>query len=191
MIEQEAEYYLPRSASKYDVSLTIKNNTLIATAGIDESNADGHYVLWPKDPQETANSIRGFLKTVRKVREVGVIITDSKTTPLRWGVTAIAIAYCGIEPLKDYIGKKDLFGRRFVFEKLNIIDSLATAAALEMGEGREQTPIAIIEDLKNVTFVDRNPSKEELDSLKIALEDDLYAPLLKSVKWKKGSRKSL
>ena len=30
-------------------------------AGIDESNGDGNYVLWPKDLQNSANTIRDIL----------------------------------------------------------------------------------------------------------------------------------
>ena len=47
LIAQEAEYFLPRSSSKYGVSLTITGGQLVATAGIDESNANGYFVLWP------------------------------------------------------------------------------------------------------------------------------------------------
>ena len=42
------------------------------------------------------------------LKNVGVIITDSRTTPLRWGVTGFSIAYSGFEPLKNYIGTKDI-----------------------------------------------------------------------------------
>jgi putative folate metabolism gamma-glutamate ligase len=186
LIEKEAELYLPRSSNKYNVSLTIARGHLAASGGIDESNADGYYVLWPKNSQETADKIREHLSKRYKLKHLGVIITDSRTTPLRWGVTGVAIAHSGFYALKDYMGTKDLFGREFEFEKTNIADSLATSATVVMGEGSEQTPIAIIEDVPFVRFHDRNPTKKELDELKIDIEDDLYAPLLKSVSWKKG-----
>jgi F420-0:gamma-glutamyl ligase len=54
LIEQEADYFLPPEGNRYHVSLTIKENVLIPSAGIDESNSDHHYVLWPQDAQETA-----------------------------------------------------------------------------------------------------------------------------------------
>lgn len=188
LIRKESQYFLPRDKNPYHVSLTITNNTLIASAGIDESNADGNYVLWPANAQKSANQIRQYLGEKFGVKNVGVIITDSKTTPLRWGVTAIAIAYSGFEPLKDYIGKKDLFGRKFAFEKLSIIDSLASAASVVMGEGSEQTPIAIISDIPFVKFKKGNPTEAELASLRIGIEKDLYAPFLKDVKWEKGAQ---
>ncbi len=184
LIKQESQFFLPREENPYHVSLTITRNTLIASAGIDESNANGYYVLWPQDPQESANKIRQHLKEKFDVTNVGVIITDSKTTPLRWGVTAIAIAYSGLEPLIDYIGKEDLFGRKFVFEKMSVIDNFACAAAVVMGEGNEQTPIAVITDVPFVKFTDKNPTGDEL---KISLSEDLYGPILKKTEWKKGN----
>lgn len=188
LIEENSQYYLPRSNNKYNVSFTVTNNILSASAGIDESNGNGFYILWPKNPQESANKIREYLVGMFGVKNLGVIITDSKTTPLRWGVTGISLAHSGFNALYDYIGKEDLFGRPFVYEKLNIADSLASTAVLEMGEGSEQTPLAIIESIKNIEFQNRNPSKEELDGLRISLEDDLFAPFLKNADWKKGGR---
>jgi len=188
LIEQESQWYLPRKENPYQVSLTITNHTLVATAGIDESNADGHYILWPEDPQTVANEIRKYLREKYNSNNLGIIITDSKTSPLRWGVTALAIAYSGIMPLKDYVGEKDLFGRAFSFEKMSIIDNLASAAAVVMGEGSEQTPMAVIEDVPFVTFCNSNPSEKELKNLQISPDADLYAPLLKMVKWRKGKK---
>lgn len=191
LIQEEASLYLPREGNKYRVSLTITKGNLVATAGIDESNGNGMYVLWPGNPQKTANEIRNHFRQRFNLREFGIIITDSKTAPLRWGVTAFALAYSGFEPLRDYIGKKDLFGREFAFEKLNVADSLATAAAFVMGEGAEQTPLALIQDIPHITFVNHNPSDEELAQLSIDPADDLYGPLLQSVVWKKGKGKKV
>lgn len=189
LISQEAEYFLPRSSSKYGVSLTITGNQLVATAGIDESNANGYFVLWPEDAQKTANQIRKHLMEKYHLKKLGVIITDSKTTPLRWGVTGTAIAYSGFEPLNDLIGSKDLFGRELKMTKVNVLDGLAVSAVLVMGEGVEQTPLAIITETNFVKFVEADPSPEELDSLKISIDDDIYAPLLTSVNWQTGDKK--
>lgn len=188
LIKEESQYYLPRNLSRYNVSFTITDDMLVPTAGIDESNADNNYILWPKDPQKSVNTIREYLVNNLNIKDIGVIITDSRTVPLRWGVTGTAIAYSGFEALKDYIGKPDLFGRPFAFEKMNIADSLAAAAGVVMGEGAEQTPLAVITDIPFVNFQDRNPTQEELKSLHIDMQDDLYAPLLTSVKWEKGNK---
>ena len=186
LVEDEAEFFLPRKLSRYKIMFAIKNGILAPSAGIDESNTDGYYVLWPKDPQKTANEIRKYLAGRFKLKRVGVIITDSKTTPLRWGTSGVSIAHSGFEALKDYIGTPDIFGRKLKMTKANIMDALAASAVLVMGEGKEQTPLAIIEDLPFVKFRSSNPSKSELLDLKISLDDDLYAPMLKAVKWRKG-----
>jgi len=67
--------------------------------------------------------------------------------------------------------------------RANIMDGLAASAVLVMGEGSEQTPMALIQDLPSIQFQSRNPTQDELDELQIAMEDDLYAPLLTSVDW--------
>ena len=187
LIRKEATLYIPRSSSKYSVCLTIARNILAASAGIDESNGNGYYILWPRNPQESANKICSYLRKHFRLRRVGVVLTDSKTTPLRWGVTGFSLAHSGFLPINSYIGKKDLFGRKFEYEKVNVADSLAAAAVVAMGEGPEQMPIAVVEDVPFVRFQRRNPSKRELAQLQITLEDDLYAPLLKGVRWEVGS----
>lgn len=188
LISGEAERFIPSNKNKYGVSLTIKNNILAANAGIDESNANGYYILWPENPHKSANAIRKFLREKFSLKNLGVILTDSKTTPLRWGVTGIALGYSGFAPLKSYVGTPDLFGREFAFEKMHIADSLAAAATVVMGEGSEQTPIAVIDDLPFVTFQENDPTEEEIKNLKINLEDDLYGQLLTSVAWEKGEK---
>ena len=189
LVRQEADFYLPREENKYDVYLTIKDGQLVATAGIDESNGAGYFILWPANPQKSANQIREYLTKRFNLKKIGVLITDSKTTPLRWGTTGMAIAHSGFRALKNYIGTKDLFGRKLKMTKASVIDGLAAAAVFEMGEGDEQTPLAVISDISQVEFVDRNPTGGELKELEISIEDDLYGSILKRAPWKKGLAK--
>src|SRR5688572_24149732 len=72
LVLKEAERYVPAERNKYDVFLTLKRGMLIATAGIDESNADGSYILWPADAQATANQLRAYLARRFELSEVGV-----------------------------------------------------------------------------------------------------------------------
>jgi putative folate metabolism gamma-glutamate ligase len=188
LAKKEADYYLPREFNQYGFLITINRGLMVASAGIDESNSNGFFSLWPEDPQKSANIIREYLTKKYNLKHLGVILTDSKLTPLRWGVTGVSIAHSGFAALNSYIGKPDIYGRPMHAEQANIADSLATAAVAEMGEGAEQQPIAVINDASFVRFVDRNPTKEELDSLQIALEDDVYASLLNAVEWKKGEK---
>ncbi len=183
LIKKEAELYLERkNVPKGYVVLTIKNNTLIPTAGIDESNGNGYYILWPKNPFSTAKKIYKFIKKNYNLKEFGIIISDSHCVPLRQGTLGISLAYYGFEPLKDYRRKKDIFGRKFKISQLNLADSLAAAATLIMGEGREQTPIAIIEGLGFIKF--KEPASVKSNPIKIAKEEDIYRPLLAAIKWK-------
>ncbi|MFH0853170.1 MAG: coenzyme F420-0:L-glutamate ligase [bacterium] len=186
LIKQEADFYLPRTKSKYNTSLTIKDSSLLPAAGIDASNSKGGFVLWPDQPQKAANQIRAYLTKRFKKKNIGVIITDSTTRPLRWGTTGVSIAHSGFKALKDYRKTKDLFGYKMQLTQANILDGLSAAAVVVMGEGRERTPLAIITELPFVTFQKRNPTQAELKQLKIDIKDDLYLPLLKNAKWKKG-----
>jgi len=187
IIIQEAEYYLPRTSSKYNIILTIKGNAINFSSGVDESNSKGYYVLWPKDPQKSANKIREHLAQKHKKKNIGVIITDTASVPLRWGQRGVfVLAHSGFSALNSYIGKPDIFGRPLKMTSASISDALGTAAVLVMGEGAEQTPLAVIEDIPFVKFQQRNPTKKELLKLKMPLADDLYAPLLKAVKWRRG-----
>jgi F420-0:gamma-glutamyl ligase len=68
----------------------------------------------------------------------------------------------------------------------NIVDSLAAAAVYKMGEGAEQTPIAVIEDVGDVKFLEKDFTKT--DPLKIDVNEDIYSPVIKSVKWKKDKK---
>ena len=186
IVKQEADLYLEPHSSKYNLMLTVKNYTLAVYAGVDESNADGYYVLWPKDLQETANSIWKFLRTEYQLKYVGVVITDSKTTPYRWGVTGTCIAHCGFKALIDWRGKPDLFGYHLTMVQVNIAESVASAAVFEMGEVAEQTPLAVVKQIKDIEFQDRVPSNKELQELIIEMDDDVYAPLLQKGDWQKG-----
>lgn len=186
LIRSESNLYIPKSQKMHAVTLTIKSDILISTAGIDESNGNGRYVLWPKNAQKNANLIRNFLKKHFKLKKVGVIITDSRSTPFRRGAIGLGMAFSGFKPLNDYVNKPDIFGKKLKVTKSSTLDNLASAAVIVMGEGREQTPLAIISDLPFVKFVDRNPSKKELEELKINLDEDLFSALFKKDVWKKG-----
>jgi len=184
LIKQEAQYYLPQKRMGY--LMTINQDILVVNAGVDESNSDGSLSLWPKDLQKSANLIREYLTKKHRIKHLGVILTDSKVSPLRWGVTGYSLSHSGFKALNSYIGKKDIFGEKMHVEQSNIADSLATAAVVTMGEGNEQQPLAVVTDLPFVQFQSRNPSQKELDNLKIKTKDDMYASMLTAVDWKKG-----
>ena len=106
------------------------------------------------------------------LKNLGILITDSRLMPLRTGVVGVALGYAGFEGIKSYIGKKDIFGRIFRISKVDIADSLATSAVLCMGEGAEQQPLAVITDAP-VSFIKKVNNKE----LIVNPKEDIYASL--------------
>lgn len=187
LVREEAEWYLEPHASRYDIMLTIKRNWMFVNAGIDQSNAAGKLALWPVDPQGSVNQLWRRLRfhTEGKQR-LGVILADSGGIPLNWGVVGRGIAHCGFKALRDYVGTCDLYGRPMVMEKSNLFQAIAAAAVLEMGEGSERTPLALVKEVGQIEFQEREPSVSELKELRIELEDDAYAPVLGSAPWKRG-----
>jgi len=185
LVKKEADFYLDRSeVPKGYVMLTVKGNILIPMAGIDESNGNGYFILWPNNPFGAAKEIYNFIKKDYRLNDLGIIIADSHCTPSRLGTTGISIAYYGFYPLRDYRGTKDIFGREMKMSQSNVADSLAAAAVLAIGEGNEQTPIAVIEDINSIKFQEFDPAIS--NPLEIDRDDDIYAPLLKAIKWQKG-----
>lgn len=154
--------------------IALKDGLFMAFAGIDESNAGGRIILLPADSFAVAARIRKELMARSRLKRVGVLITDSHVAPLRAGVVGVALGYAGFKGMKEYRGKRDLFGRIMKLSRVNVADCLATAAVFMMGEGKEQTPLAIIRDAP-VTFTSSLNARE----LNIEPEDDLYAPILK------------
>lgn len=176
LIRAESDFALP---TKW-VWLTIRGGFVMPNAGIDESNADGKFILLPKDPFATAQKIRSNILQNYKIKNVGVLITDSRTMPLRAGVSAVALGYAGFKGIRDYRGKPDLFGKKFTYSRTNVADTLAAAAILEMGEGSERQPLAVITDAP-VEFTARVNRRETM----IDIEDDMYRPLFRTASRRK------
>lgn len=187
LAKQEGEQFLPASYSQYNLLFTIKNSTLAVNAGIDESNAGDNFVLWPEKLPEFLADLWGKLRAEFQIKELGLVVTDSKTYPLRWGVTGTCLAHCGFQALYDCRGQQDLFGRTMQMEQVNISEALAVAATLEMGEVAERQPFALVTEVQTITFQDRPPTQQELTALIIDPKDDFFAPLLQSVEWQRKS----
>jgi len=173
LIRQESDFVLKTKLA----FLTIKNGVAMANAGVDESNANGGIILLPDDSFKTAVKIRSHFQKKYKLKKLGVIVTDSRTMPLRSGIVGIALGYAGFKGLKDYRQTKDIFNRPFHFSRVDVADSLATAAVFCMGEGNEQKPLAIIRgaSLEYVNKIMKN-------DLNINIKKDMYAPLFRKIK---------
>ena len=123
--------------------LTLKNDVLIPNAGVDHKNAPhGFVVLWPADPHESAVKIRNEIFR-RTGRNVGVLIIDSKVTPLRMGTTGVAIGIAGFDAVRDCRAERDLYGNKLLMTRHALADDLASAAHLVMGEADEGVPVVL------------------------------------------------
>jgi coenzyme F420-0:L-glutamate ligase / coenzyme F420-1:gamma-L-glutamate ligase len=118
---------------------------ICANAGIDQSNVSkskNRVLLLPKDPDKSAGSIRKEIYEKTR-KNVAVLITDTFGRPFRLGQTNVAIGIAGINPLKNYKGKRDMFGKIMKVTEIAIVDEIAGAAELVMGKS-EGIPVAIV-----------------------------------------------
>jgi F420-0:gamma-glutamyl ligase len=190
LIMRESEYYLDPNWSPYGYYFTINGRTLISKAGIDESNVDSeYYVLLPEDMFGLAEKIRVLLTKKFARKNLGVIIIDSVSSPLRRGTKGEMLAWSGFAAVKDYVGTPDLFARDFKIEMSGIGVSLAIAANVVMGEGAENQPLAIISEIPFVDFTNRAPTEAEIDVAFVPFNEDIFMPFLKTLPWLKGGDK--
>ncbi len=157
--------------------LTVKDGTVMSSAGVDESNARGKIILLPRDSFRSAAAIRRALMTRYRLKRLGVLVSDSRLLPLRAGIVGIALGYAGFRGVRDYRGTPDIFGRILKLSRTDVADGLATAAVLEMGEGAEQQPLAIITGAP-VAFTDT------VDRYELAIDprEDIYQPIFEKIR---------
>lgn len=185
LAKQEADKYLEREHVPGNLILhTMKENMLVSSAGIDRSNGNGYYILWPTEPDRAAHEILRWLKERYKKRRVGVIIADSKSMPLRRGAMGFALGFAGISPLKDYRGMRDIFGDELERTVSNVADAVAAAAVLVMGEGSEQTPVARVRGLDGLF------DEETEEAFRVPIDEDVFSPFIKNVPWRYGHGQS-
>ncbi len=124
--------------------LTIVSGDATANAGVDRKNApNDSVVLWPRNPDLSAEKLRQKINDLFK-KNVGVVIVDSRVTPLRVGTIGLAIGCSGFNPLRDFRGKRDIYGRRVMITLQALADGVAAASQLVMGEADEKTPFALV-----------------------------------------------
>ncbi len=188
LVKKEADAYLDESFSRWNLILAIKHNAIAIDAGVDASNTGKYYALLPKDPYKSAKDIWQFLRKEFEVKELGVIITDSRSVPLRWGRIGTNIGHCGFNSLNDKVGVKDLFGRELKSTQVGVAEGLAVAAVVEMGESDESRPIAVITEISDIKFNQRATTKKEIEFLNLSIKDDVYGQMLSSVPWIKNKK---
>ena len=171
-LKQESSYYKKTALCHF----TVRQNLICANAGIDESNAFDKIILLPKHPYKTADNLRCALVKHYKIKNLGVILTDSFILPLRSGVINIAVAYSGFYGVENLINKKDLCARPLKMTLVNKADALATAAGFCMGESSNRTPLCLIRGA-GVKFTASSRVKE----MQYPFKKDFYYPFLKEI----------
>jgi len=144
-----------------------KHGFVCANAGIDESNVqDGYATLLPKDPDKSASLLKERIEQ-KTGKNISVIISDTFGRPFRLGQTDVAIGIAGLEPILDYNGKPDTFGKIMRVTAIAVADEICSASELVMGKV-EKCPIAIV---RNYNY---NFSNAKIQKLLRSEHDDLF-----------------
>jgi coenzyme F420-0:L-glutamate ligase/coenzyme F420-1:gamma-L-glutamate ligase len=152
-----------------------KRGLICINAGIDKSNVEGRtsFALLPKDSSASAEKYRSAIKEFAG-RSVAVVVCDTYSRPFRRGQVNYAIGVAGLKLFRDYRGKRDLFGQVLKVKNVAVVDEIAAAAELLMGQAREATPVVILRGLDGmVAFC------EECDFEEMYIEEE--ADLFKGV----------
>ena len=144
-----------------------KHGFVCANAGIDESNVkDGYATLLPDDPDKSANLLKDRIKQ-KTGKNVAIIISDTFGRPFRLGQTDVAIGIAGLEPILDYNGKPDTFGKIMQVTAIAVADEICSTSELVMGKV-QKCPIAVI---RNYNF---SSSTAKIQEMLRSDHDDLF-----------------
>ena len=144
-----------------------KHGFVCANAGIDESNVkDGYATLLPDDPDKSANLLKDRVKQ-KTGKDTAIIISDTFGRPFRLGQTDVAIGIAGLEPILDYNGKPDTFGKIMQVTAIAIADEICSTSELVMGKV-QKCPIAVI---RNYNF---SLSTAKIQEMLRSDHDDLF-----------------
>ncbi len=146
-----------------------RHGFVCANSGVDLSNVgEGMVSLLPIDPDLSARRIRERIRELTG-KDVAVIISDSHGRPFRRGAVNVAIGSSGIEPVLDLRGRPDLYGRTLRSKQICVVDELASAAELVMGNADEGVPVAVIRG-----YGYRKSEAGVRDAVVRPLEEDLF-----------------
>jgi coenzyme F420-0:L-glutamate ligase/coenzyme F420-1:gamma-L-glutamate ligase len=123
-----------------------KHGFVCANSGIDQSNVSGpendEVLLLPVDPDLSARRIKHVIEQALG-RHIAVIMTDTFGRPFRVGQTNVAIGTCGMNSIKSYIGRRDMYGNILRITEIAVADEIASAAELVMGK-INRVPVVIV-----------------------------------------------
>lgn len=177
LIQKEADAYLKTDVVPgRDIYLTIKNNILIPSAWIDESNANWYFILWPNDMESFCEKLHENLTKKFNIKNLWIVITDSTTRPLKWWVVWISMHSYWFKPLLDKRWEEDIFWKKLEVTQINVVDAISSMAVYLMWEWSETQPIVIWRDIPWIVY---DIEKNLYQKMKIKPQEDLYWELLK------------
>ena len=151
---------------------TLAGHTCV-NAGVDESNIEKGFLLYPPENPDASASRLGQEIEKLSGKKISVIVTDTNGRAFKIGQTGVAIGIYRIKPVKRWIGEKDLFGKVLEITEEAVADELAGTANLLMGEGAGGIPVVVIRGLdhycKENTSIKAIYRPEEQDIIKKGL----------------------
>jgi coenzyme F420-0:L-glutamate ligase/coenzyme F420-1:gamma-L-glutamate ligase len=158
-------------ASKGVLICETRHGFVCANAGVDQSNASrpGEVVLLPADPDASARRLRDGLGAARGVRPA-VVIADSFGRAWRLGQTDVAIGAAGLEPLDQWIGRPDAYGRELRATSIAVADAAAAAADLARTKDSRE-PVVLVRGLERYATEADGPGAAALQRPR---EQDLF-----------------
>ena len=159
VLDESAE--LLRAEHGVLISVT-RHGFVCANAGVDQSNAGAadELVLLPEDPDASARRLREGIEALRGVRPA-VIVTDSFGRAWRMGQTDVAIGIAGLQPLEDWGGRPDAYGRDLRVTAIAIADAAAGAADLARAKDSRQ-PAVLVRGLGRYVTTEHGPGAAAL-----------------------------
>jgi coenzyme F420-0:L-glutamate ligase/coenzyme F420-1:gamma-L-glutamate ligase len=120
-----------------------RHGFVCANAGVDASNVPpGFVTLLPDDPDASAERLRAALSAAFGC-PLAVIVSDTFGRAWREGAVNIALGVAGLQPLLDYRGRTDPYGRTLTSTVIAVADELAGAAEIVTRKSA-CTPVAIV-----------------------------------------------
>ena len=121
-----------------------RHGFVCANAGVDASNVEpGFVTVLPDDPDASAERLRAALSEAFALSGRASSCRTRSDGPWREGVVNVALGVAGLQPLLDYRGCRDTYGRPLTSTVIALADELAGAAEIVTRKSAG-TPVAIV-----------------------------------------------
>ncbi len=150
----------------YLLFFRLPDGRVCTEAGIDESNVPGDHTisLLPRGPHRSAEEMAAKLGDLGGGLRVGVIITDSEIRLLGRGSQDIALGWWGLREVRGNFGREDRHGLPKFGGVDSIVDSIAAACGLLMGQTDQGIPAVLVRGLPRHCFLESDKGAEPAGS---------------------------